>query len=221
MLATLLIGMMILTSPTSAISSTNVTHFSGLIAPAAWGVPFQLPGPTPPPGPGQFPPPPLLVLLIPLDGTMMTSQGSVNHGVLVTLLVLMTDPETNLPTLSFIGNSTVADFQVDSRLTTASLDATVQGIDLVSFSPKTITISVSWTATDPITGMLSPITRMTMENRVQFDGFSLLLHMSSQMRLATASGTLTVMGGATIPLPPAPAAIARADLGTVTRIPLP
>ena len=212
---------MILTSPTSAISSTNVTHFSGLIAPAAWGAPFQLPGPTPPPGPGQFPPPPLLVLLIPLDGTMMTSQGSVNHGVLVTLLVLMTDPETNIPTLSFIGNSTVADFQVDSRLTTASLDATVQGIDLVSFSPKTITISVSWTATDPITGMLSPITRTTMENRIQFDGFSLLLHISSQMRLATASGTLTVMGGATIPLPPAPAAIARADLGTVTRIPLP
>jgi len=213
--------MMILTSPTSAISSTNVTHFSGLIAPAAWGVRFQLPGPTPPPGPGQFPPPALLVLLIPLDGNMMTSQGSVNHGVLVTLLVLMTDPETQLPTLSFIGNSTVADFQVDSRLTTASLDATVQGIDLVSFSPKTITISVSWTATDPITGMLSPIPRMTMENRIHFDGFSLLLHMSSQMRLATASGTLTVMGGATIPLPPAPAAIARADLGTVTRIPLP
>jgi len=213
--------MIILTSPTSAIPSTNVTHFSGLIAPAAWGAPFQLPGPTPPPGPGQFPPPPLLVLLIPMDGTVMTSRGSVNHGVLVTLLVLMTDPETNIPALSFIGNSTVADFQVDSRLTTASLDATVQGIDLVSFSPKTVTINVSWTATDPLTGMLSPITRTTMENRIQFDGFSLLLHMSSQMRLATASGTITVMGGATIPLPPAPAAIARADVGTVTRIPLP
>ena len=221
MLATLLIGMIILTSPTSAISSTNVTHFSGLIAPAAWGAPFQLPGPAPPPGPGQFPPPPLLVLLIPMDGTVMTSRGSVNHGVLVTLLVLMTDPETQLPTLSFIGNSTVATFQVDSRLTTASLDATVQGIDLVSFSPKTVTINVSWIATDPLTGMLSPITRTTMENRIQFDGFSLLLHMSSQMRLATASGTITVMGGATIPLPPAPAAIARADVGTVTRIPLP
>ncbi len=221
MLATLLIGMIILTSPTSAISSTNVTHFSGLIAPAAWGAPFQLPGPAPPPGPGQFPPPPLLVLLIPMDGTVMTSRGSVNHGVLVTLLVLMTDPETQLPTLSFIGNSTVATFQVDSRLTTASLDATVQGIDLVSFSPKTVTINVSWIATDPLTGMLSPITRTTMENRIQFDGFSLLLHMSSQMRLATASGTMTVMGGATIPLPPAPAAIARADVGTVTRIPLP
>jgi len=213
--------MIILTSPTSAISSTNVTHFSGLIAPAAWGAPFQLPGPAPPPGPGQFPPPPLLVLLIPMDGTVMTSRGSVNHGVLVTLLVLMTDPETQLPTLSFIGNSTVATFQVDSRLTTASLDATVQGIDLVSFSPKTVTINVSWIATDPLTGMLSPITRTTMENRIQFDGFSLLLHMSSQMRLATASGTITVMGGATIPLPPAPAAIARADVGTVTRIPLP
>ncbi len=213
--------MIILTSPTSAISSTNVTHFNGLIAPAAWGAPFQLPGPAPPPGPGQFPPPPLLVLLIPMDGTVMTSRGSVNHGVLVTLLVLMTDPETQLPTLSFIGNSTVATFQVDSRLTTASLDATVQGIDLVSFSPKTVTINVSWIATDPLTGMLSPITRTTMENRIQFDGFSLLLHMSSQMRLATASGTITVMGGATIPLPPAPAAIARADVGTVTRIPLP
>ena len=221
MLATLLIGMIILTSPTSAISSTNVTHFSGLIAPAAWGAPFQPPGPAPPPGPGQFPPPPLLVLLIPMDGTVMTSRGSVNHGVLVTLLVLMTDPETQLPTLSFIGNSTVATFQVDSRLTTASLDATVQGIDLVSFSPKTVTINVSWTATDPLTGMLSPITRTTMENRVQFDGFSFLIHISSQMRLATASGTMTVMGGATIPLPTAPAAIARADVGTVTRIPLP
>src|SRR2546425_12645871 len=213
--------MMILTSPTSAISSTNVTHFGGLIAPAAWGAPFQLPGPTPPPGPGQFPPPPLLVLLIPIDGTVMTSQGSVNHGILVTLMVLMTDPETQLPTLSFIGNSTVATFQVDSRLTTASLDATVQGIDLVSFSPKTITINVSWTATDPLTGMLSPITRTTMENRVQFDGFSLFLHISSQMRLATASGTMIVMGGETIPLSPAPAAIGRADLGTVTRLPLP
>src|SRR6266852_94780 len=111
--------MMILTSPASAFSSTHVTHFSGLIAPAAWGTPFQLPGPTPPPGPGQFPPPPLLVFLIPLDGTVMTSQGSVNHGVMITLLVLMTDPETNIPTLSFIGNSTVANFQVDSRLTTA------------------------------------------------------------------------------------------------------
>src|SRR2546426_12478448 len=202
LLATLLIGMIILTSPTSAISSTNVTHFSGLIAPAAWGAPFQLPGPTPPPGPGQFPPPPLLVLLIPIDGTVMTSQGSVNHGVLVTLLVLMTDPETQLPTLSFIGNSTVATFQVDSRLTTASLDATVQGIDLVSFSPKTVTINVSWTATDPLTGMLSPIVRTTMESRVQFNGFSLFLHVSSQMRLAIASRTLTVVGGTTGSPPP-------------------
>jgi len=137
------------------------------------------------------------------------------------LVVLMTDPETQMPTLSFIGNSTMADFQVDSRLTTVSLDATVQGIDLVSFSPKTITISVSWTATDPLTGTLSPITRTTMENRVQFDGFSFLIHISSQMRLATASGMMTVMGGPTIPLPPTPAAIARADVGTMTRIPLP
>jgi hypothetical protein len=161
------------------------------------------------------------VLLIPLDGTVMTSQGSVNHGILVTLLVLMTDPVSHLPTLSFIGNSTVADFQVDSRLASASLDATVQGMDLVSFSPKTVTITVSWTATDPLTGMLSPIVRTTMENRVQFDGFSFLIHISSQMRLATASGTMTVMGGATIALPPTPAAIARADVGTVTRIPLP
>src|SRR5438270_13833770 len=95
-------------SPTSAIYSTNVTHFSGLIAPAAWGAPFRLPGPTPPPGPGQFPLPPLRVLLIPMDGTVMTSQGSVNHGILVTLVVLMTDPETQMPTLSFIGNSTTA-----------------------------------------------------------------------------------------------------------------
>src|SRR2546428_10637173 len=164
--------MMILTSPTSAISSTNVTHFSGLIAPAAWGAPFQLPGPPPPPGPGPFPPPPLLVLLIPIDGTVVTSQGSVNHGILVTLLVLMTDPETQMPTLSFIGTSTTADFQVNSRLTTAPLDATVQGIDLVSFTPKTVTISVTWTATDPLTGMLSPITPTTMANRAPIAGFS-------------------------------------------------
>jgi hypothetical protein len=140
---------------------------------------------------------------------------------MVTLVVLMTDPETQMPTLSFIGNSTAADFQVNSRLAAASLDATVQGIDLVSFSPKTITITVSWTATDPLTGMLSPITRMSMENRVQFDGFSFLIHISNQMRLATASGMMTVMGGPTIPLPPTPAAIARADVGTMTRIPLP
>src|SRR5437660_685972 len=213
--------MMILTSPTSAISSTNVTHIGGLIAPAAWGAPFQLPGPTPPPGPGQFPPPPLLVLLIPLDGTVVTNHGSVNHGILVTLMVLMTDPETQMPTLSFIGNSTTSNFQVNSRLTTASLEAIVQGIDLVSFTPKTITISVTWTATDPLTGTLSPITRTTMENRVQFDGFSFLIHISSQMRLAIASGMMTVMGGPTVPLAPTPAAIARADVGTMTRIPLP
>jgi hypothetical protein len=37
------------------------------------------------------------------------------------------------------------------------------------------------------------------------------------MRLAIASGTLTVTGGSTIPLPPAPAAIARAELGTITQ----
>src|SRR5712664_3424635 len=212
--------MMIVTSPTSAMSSTHVTHFNGLIAPAAWGAPFQLPGPMPPPGPGPFPRPPLLVVLIPMDGTVMTSQGSVDHGILVTLIVLLTDPITHSPTLMFVGNSTVADFQVDSRLTAASLDATVQGIDFVSFSPKTVMISVSWTATDPITGTLSPIVRTNMENRVQFDSFSLFLHMSSQMRLATASGTMTVMGGATIPLPPTPSAIARADVGTMTRIQL-
>jgi hypothetical protein len=156
-----------------------------------------------------------------MDGTVMTSQGSVDHGILVTLLVLMMDPITHIPTLMFVGNSTVADFQVDSRLTRASLDAIVQGIDLVSFSPKTVTISVSWTATDPLTGTLSPIVRTNMENRVQFDGFSLFLHLSSQMRLASASGTMTLMGGTTIPLPPTPAAIARADVGTVTRIQLP
>ena len=214
--------MIILTSPMSAASSSQVIQFNGLISPAAWGAPFQLPG-SPPPGPGPFPPPPpppLLVVLLPSDGHIMTGQGSVQQGIFVVLLVLMTDPVTHMPALDFVGNSTMADFQVDARLTSASLSATVQGFDLVSFSPKTVTISVSWTAIDPLTGMLSPITRTTMESRVQFGGFSLLLHMSSQMRLAIASGTLAVVGGPTIPLPPAPAAIARADFGIITRTPL-
>ena len=35
--------------------------------------------------------------------------------------------------------------------------------------------------------------------------------------LAIASGTLTVEGGPTVPLPPSPSAIARADVGTITR----
>ncbi len=220
MLATILIGMMIMTSPLSAASSSQVIHFSGLIAPAAWGAPFQPPGSPPSPGPGPFPPPPLLVVLLPTDGQTMTGQGSVQHGVFVMLLVLMSDPVTQMPILSFVGNSTTASFQVDPRLTTASLSATVQGIDLVSLSPKTVTITVSWTATDPLTGMLNPIVRTTMESRVQFNGFSFFLQVSSQMRLAIASGTLTVVGGPTIPLPPAPSAIARADIGTITRTPL-
>ena len=211
---------MIMTSPLSAASTSQVIHFSGLIAPAAWGAPFQPPGSPPSPGPGPFPPPPLLVVLFPTDGQVMTGQGSVQHGVFVTLLVLMSDPVTQMPILSFVGNSTTASFQVDPRLTTASLSATVQGIDLVSFSPKTVTITVSWTATDPLTGMLNPIVRTTMESRVQFNGFSFFLHVSSQMRLAIASGTLTVVGGPTVPLPPTPSAIARADIGTITRTPL-
>jgi len=218
LLAALLIGMMIFTSPMSAASSSQITQFNGLISPAAWGAPFQLPG-SPPPGPGPFPPP-LLVVLLPSDGRIMTTQGSVQQGIFVMLLVLMTDPVTHMPTLSFVGNSTMANFQVDARLTSASLSATVQGFDLVSFSPKTVTISVSWTAIDPLTGVLSPITRTTMENRVQFGGFSLFLHIFSQMRLATASGTLAVVGEPMIPLPPAPAAIARADFGIITRTPL-
>ena len=222
MLAALLIGMMILTSPMSAASSSQVIQFNGLISPAAWGAPFQLPG-SPPPGPGPFPPPPpppLLVVLLPSDGHIMSGQGSVQQGIFVMLIVLMTDPVTGMPTLNFVGNSTMANFQVDARLTSASLSATLQGFDLVSFSPKTVTLSVSWTAIDPLTGTLSPITRTTMESRVQFGGFSLLLHMSSQMRLATASGTLAVVGGPTITLPPAPATIARADFGIITRTPL-
>ncbi len=222
MLAALLIGMMILTSPMSAASSSQVIQFNGLISPAAWGAPFQLPG-SPPPGPGPFPPPPpppLLVVLLPSDGHIMSGQGSVQQGIFVMLIVLMTDPVTGMPTLNFVGNSTMANFQVDARLTSASLSATLQGFDLVSFSPKTVTLSVSWTAIDPLTGTLNPITRTTMESRVQFGGFSLLLHMSSQMRLATASGTLAVVGGPTITLPPAPATIARADFGIITRTPL-
>ena len=213
---------MILTSPMSAASSSQVIQFNGLISPAAWGAPFQLPG-SPPPGPGPFPPPPpppLLVVLLPSDGHTMSGQGSVQQGIFVMLIVLMTDPVTGMPTLNFVGNSTMANFQVDARLTSASLSATLQGFDLVSFSPKTVTLSVSWTAIDPLTGTLSPITRTTMESRVQFGGFSLLLHMSSQMRLATASGTLAVVGGPTITLPPAPATIARADFGIITRTPL-
>src|SRR6266568_4009376 len=175
--------MMIMTSPLSAASTSQVIHFSGLIAPAAWGAPFQPPGS--PPGP--FPPPPLLVVLLPTDGQTMTGQGSVQHGVFVMLLVLMSDPVTQMPILSFVGNSTTASFQVDPRLTTASLSATVQGIDLVSFSPKTVTIAVSWTATDPLTGVLNPIVRTTMESRVQFNFFSPFPQVSSQMRLAIAS----------------------------------
>jgi len=136
------------------------------------------------------------------------------------LLVLITDQVTQIPVLSFAGNSTTASFQVDPRLTTASMSATVQGIDLVSFSPKTVTITVSWTATDPLTGMLNPLVHTTMESRVQFNGFSFFLQISSQMRLAIASATLTVVGGPTVPLPPAPSAIARAEIGTITRTPL-
>src|SRR5205807_9758524 len=117
-------------------------------------------------------------------------------------------------------NSTMRNFQVDERLTSASVSATVQWFELDAFSPKTVAITVSWTAIEPLTGMFSPITRTTMESRVQFGGFSLLLHMTGQMRLATASGTLVVVGGPTIPLPPAPAAIARADFGVITRTPL-
>src|SRR5205807_724307 len=212
--------MIILTSPISAASpSTLVVDFSGLTAPAAWGAPLPTPG-SPNPGPGQFPPPPLLVAVIPIDGEMMTGQGAVQHGTLVELLVLMTDPTTHLPTLSLFGNSTTATFQVDSRLTTASLSATVQGIDLLTMSTKTVTITLSWSAIDPLTGTLSPILRSTMESHFSAGGFSLILHENMQMRVATASGMLTIAGGPTIPLPPDPAAIARANIGTVTKIPL-
>src|SRR6266581_3109312 len=166
--------MMILTSPMSVVSSSQVVQFNGLISPATWGAPFQLPG-SPPPGPGPFPPPPLLVVLLPSDGHIMTGQGSVQQGIFVMLIVLMTDPVTGMPTLNFVGNSTMANFQVDARLTSASLSATLQGFDLV---------------------------------------------LSSPMRLATASGTLAVVGGPTITLPPAPATIARADFGIITRTPL-
>src|SRR3989442_14246525 len=206
--------MMILTSPMSAASSSQVIHFSGLIAPAAWGAPFQPPGSPPPPGPGPFPPPPLLVVLFPTDGQIITGQGSVHHGVFVTLLVLMTDPTTQMPTLIFAGNSTSASFQVDPRLTTASLSATVQGIDLVSFSRKTGTITVSWTATDPLTRTLNPIIRTTMESRVQFKRFSPLLHVSSHMRPAPPSRTPIILGRTTSPPPPAPTAPCTAKIWT-------
>src|SRR2546428_3450446 len=169
--------------------------------PSAWVAPSHPPGPPPPPGPGPSPPPPLLVVLFPTDGKIITGQGSVHHGVFVTLLVLMTDPTTQMPTLIFAGNSTSASFQVDPRLTTASFSATVQGIDLVSFSQKTVTITVSWTATDPLTRTLNPIIRTTMESRVQFNGFSPFLHRSSPMRLPDASRTPEVVGGTTGPPP--------------------
>src|SRR3989442_14756799 len=212
--------MMIPLPPKRPESAAMGIILSDFIVPAGGGGPFHPPGSPPSPGLGPFPPPPLLVVLFPTDGQIMTGQGSVHHGVFVTLLVLMTDPTTQMPTLIFAGNSTSASFQVDPRLSTPSLSATVQGIDLVSFSRKTVTITVSWTATDPLTRTLTPIIRPTMESRVQFNGFSLFLPVSSQMRLATASGTLTVVGGPTVPLPPAPSAIARADIGTITRTPL-
>src|SRR3989449_9587310 len=105
-------------------------------------------------------------------------------------------------------------------MATASLGATGPGSGGASLSAKTVTRTVAWAATDPLTGMLNPIVRTTMESRVQFNGFSLFLHVSSQMRLAIASGTLTVVGGPTVSLPPAPSAIARADVGNITRTPL-
>src|SRR5712664_4482470 len=119
--------MMIMTSPLSAASSSQIIHFSGLIAPAAWGAPFQPPGSPPSPGPGPFPSPPLLVVLFPTDGQVMTGQGSVQHGIFVTLLVLMSDPVTQMPILNFVGNSTTASFSVDARLTKTSLSSTVRG----------------------------------------------------------------------------------------------
>src|SRR5207245_9579689 len=122
-----------------------VVHFSGLTAPAAWGAPLPTPG-SPNPGPGQFPPPPLLVALIPIDGEMMTGPAAVQHGTLVELLVLLTDPTTHLPTMRLFANSTTATFQVDSRLTTASLSATVQEIDLLTMTTKTIIITLSCSA---------------------------------------------------------------------------
>src|SRR6266581_2001774 len=211
--------MMALTSPLSAASSSHlVLQFNGLTAPAVWGAPLPIPGPNPPssgPGPGPFPLPPLLVLLIPVDGHMMTSSGIRMHGVLLTVIVMMTDPITQLPTMSFIGNSTIANFQVDNRLTAASLNATVNGLDLVSFSPRTLTVTVTWTAQDPLTGKLNPIIRTNSESHFRTGGFSLVMHMSSQMRFAIASGTITVQNGPTIPLPPSPAAIAKVDFGTI------
>src|SRR5207245_10230468 len=97
--------MMIFTSPMSAASSSQITQFNGLISPEAWGAPFQLPG-SPPPGPGPFPPP-LLVVLLPSDGRLMPTHGSVQQGVLVVLLVLMTDTVNHIPRWSCVGNLTV------------------------------------------------------------------------------------------------------------------
>src|SRR5260370_12191613 len=202
--------MMIVTSPLSAASTSQVIHFSGLVAPAGWGAPFQPPGSPPSPGPGPFPPPPLLVVLFPTDGQVMTGQGSVQHGVFVMLLVLMSDPVTQMPILSFVGNSTTASFQVDPRLTTASLCATVQAIAVVSFSPKTVTITVSWTATDPLTGMLNPIVRTPMNSRVQFNSFSLSPHVSTLTSRPIPASTITYALGAPIPLPPTPPPIPQA-----------
>jgi len=212
--------MMALSSPLSAASTSHlVVQFNGHTAFAVWGAPLPTPGPNPP-SPGPFPLPPLEVLLIPVNGHMITSSGTRMQGTLVTLVVMMTDPLTQLPTMSFFGNSTIANFQVDSRLTGASLNATVEGFDLVSLSPRTMIVTVTWTAMDPLTGTLNPIVRTSSENHFRTGGFSIVTHFSSQMRLATASGTITMLSGPTIPLPPTLAAIAKIDSGTITRVPL-
>jgi hypothetical protein len=120
---------------------------------------------------------------------------------------------TDTPLNSIFASTTDAvALQVDSRLTVASLQVTIPGIDFVSGTEVLVAVDLDWTGT----GNLVTTSEKTRE---VFPGGVLITHFSGTRRDATASGTVSL---GDVNLTPEPSEVgsifdARSSLLTIER----
>jgi len=113
---------------------------------------------------------------------------------------------TNEQVLGVYGATVDARFQVDSKLTTASLQATMVGWNYIHETEEQIDVDVSWTGTGQL---------LTQSNRsrVKVPGFMMSQWFKGTSRDAIASGTVSVGGENLASTPAYYAQISRAKSG--------
>ncbi len=197
MVASLLLGLLLLFNLGQATTGTQV-HLHGLNSAASWNMPFTRistctttsTSATCVTGGTAFE-----ITLTAFQGRIQAGPGPGENQTFLFLEVREVRYGFNAPnqTISdLVGTSSTVDYRVNVDLGFAELRANITAVDSILTGQVTIQAVVSWNATDPASGLLSPLIPFHYVSRSSSGGATQMIYTAGIMRSAKVGGSLCI-----------------------------